>query len=79
MIAPPESSESAADDMRTILRQGRIAVEQHMDVFDRAGLTWHEETVTDVLLQHTWPLLRGITFNRSEEGKVGADWLWWVA
>lgn len=48
-----------------------------MDVFDRAGLTWHEETVTDVLLQHTWPLLRGITFNRNQEGDVGADWLWW--
>ncbi|MGA4777994.1 hypothetical protein ACPCUX_05570 [Cellulosimicrobium sp. AB352] len=33
--------------------------------------------MTDMLLQHTWPFMRGVAFNRNEEGKTGADWLWW--
>ncbi|WP_395292163.1 DUF6615 family protein [Kitasatospora hibisci] len=38
---------------------------------------WREESATDVLCWRAAPHLRPVTFNRRQEGHVGADWLWW--
>lgn len=58
-------------------RSARMRVSQHMHVFDQRGQNWKEETVTDLLLEECVPDVEFRAFNRSEEGKNGADWLWW--
>lgn len=55
----------------------RLRAEEHMDELDRAGLTWSEETVTEISLPAGLPFVKPIVFNRAQESVVGADWLWW--
>ncbi|MFF9810734.1 DUF6615 family protein [Streptomyces coeruleorubidus] len=38
---------------------------------------WAEETVADLLLMAVHPELSYVSFNRYEEARIGADWLWW--
>ncbi|MFB7243047.1 DUF6615 family protein [Streptomyces populi] len=59
------------------LVKGREAADEHMNFRASMGEMWHEETVTDILCQHAAPYVRPIRFNQNQEGKVGADWLWW--
>ncbi len=62
---------------RDALVRARKAVEEHVTRFDAMGLTWHETSVTDLLLEKAWPAMRPLPFNQVEEGAVGADRLWW--
>jgi hypothetical protein len=55
----------------------RVAAEDHMDGRDRAGLGWAEESVTDAAVHQGLPELRVVQFNRHQESRVGADYLWW--
>lgn len=47
---------------------------------EKAGFTWGEEAVTELVLRHAAPRVAAYPFNRNEEGGTcgtGADWLWW--
>lgn len=55
----------------------RTQAEAHMDHHDRNGLSWSEETVTEIAIGAGLPFVRPIPFNRRQESAVGADWLWW--
>lgn len=68
--APPPSLLEA-------LTRIRLRAETHMDELDRAGLTWSEETVTEISLPAGLPVVKPVAFNRAQEAVVGADWLWW--
>lgn len=48
-----------------------------MDELDGLGLGWTEETVTEVAIHKGTPFVKVVPFNKSQEGVVGADWLWW--
>ncbi|EAP98831.1 hypothetical protein JNB_01645 [Janibacter sp. HTCC2649] len=48
-----------------------------MEEMDLAGLTWSEETVTEISLPAGLPYVKPVVFNRPQESAVGADWLWW--
>jgi hypothetical protein len=48
-----------------------------MEELDQAGLTWSEETVTEISLPMGLPFVKPVMFNRAQESAVGADWLWW--
>ena len=69
------------NDLAAALTAARIAVEEHVRRATQIGVTWQEETVSELV----WVNARvdGRTpvqvadFNKTEEGKVGADWLWW--
>jgi hypothetical protein len=63
--------------LQQALARGREAVCAHMSVADVIGLTWKEETITDLLVCAVSPSVKAITFTRHEEKKTGADWLWW--
>ncbi|WP_416969341.1 hypothetical protein [Streptomyces sp. 4F14] len=58
---------------------GRVHAAAHMaDRLDRGYSSWREDTVTDILCQHTEPYVKSIQFNGFQEGKNGVDWLcWW--
>jgi hypothetical protein len=55
----------------------RTAAERHMDDRDSKDLGWVEETVTDIAIGEGMPFVKPVQFNRTQEGTVGADWLWW--
>ncbi|MFE2300884.1 hypothetical protein ACFXAW_22190 [Streptomyces sp. NPDC059445] len=65
------------DELFSSLVKGRIAADEHMRHRVEIGDMWHEETVTDILCQHAYPSVRFARFNQHQEGKIGADWLWW--
>lgn len=45
---------------------------------EELGLTWAEETVTDILVVAASAHVKVVPFTRKQEGDVvGADWLWW--
>jgi len=48
-----------------------------MIAMDDAGSTWHETTITGIVLQHAHPTVKFVDFNQRQEGATGADWLWW--
>lgn len=58
-------------------RRAREAVVEHTDAMAAAGTSWHEETITDLLLSRVVPEARWAAFNRGQETELGADWLWW--
>ncbi|MEU9575348.1 DUF6615 family protein [Streptomyces massasporeus] len=71
-------AEEKSPGVRPALVRGRTAV----DAFTAKGLsqgniTWAEETATDLLLMAVHPELSYVSFNRHEEARIGADWLWW--
>ncbi len=59
------------------LIRARIGAEGHMRMADRAGFTWGEETITEILLAHAHPEITSVTFTKRQERHLGADWLWW--
>ncbi|MEV8273582.1 hypothetical protein [Microbacterium sp. NPDC077184] len=71
------STDPGARDLRAVLHAGRLAAEQQMGVFEATGQTWHETSITDLLLSTLHPEVKFAAFSQSEEGTVGADWLWW--
>lgn len=64
-------------DLTTSLKAGRIASESHIASKEADAQTWHEETVTDILLSAVRPYVKYATFNKHHEAQIGADWLWW--
>src|SRR6266516_4777903 len=64
-------------DLRRALTRARMGVEQHMVRAARAGISWREETVSELLWVSALPFVRCADFTHGEENKVGADWLWW--
>jgi hypothetical protein len=57
--------------------RARQAAESHMAASEADDASWHEETVTDLVLRAARPRLAYHAFNRRQEAQVGADWLWW--
>ena len=55
----------------------RLAAEEHMQRAHRAGISWREETISELLWVHAHPHIFCADFTRHEESRVGADWLWW--
>lgn len=66
------------DLVAAALAEGRRQVLDHMTQRLDTGATWHEETLTDIYLSATHPVVTFQDFNRKEEGRNGADWLWWL-
>lgn len=61
-------------------RRARISAQSHMTRSEAQGLSWNEETITDLVLVDAAPLVTAIPFTKREEGGpsgTGADWLWW--
>jgi hypothetical protein len=44
---------------------------------DRVGISWREETVSELIWVNAQPFVMCADFTRHEESVVGADWLWW--
>ncbi|MHA6796675.1 hypothetical protein ACVGVM_24650 [Pseudonocardia bannensis] len=63
--------------LASVLREGRIAVERHIDAIEGSGGNWQEETASEILWANTSLSVRFASFTRNQESKVGADWLWW--
>ena len=63
--------------LREALVRARRAVLGHMREAQAVGLTWKEETITDLYLGRVQPEVKVRAFTRIEEGRPGADWLWW--
>ncbi len=59
------------------LARARSAVEAHWVLRRQQGAQVSEEEMTTELLKAAWPELVYQEFNRAEEGRLGADWLWW--
>lgn len=59
------------------LTRGRSAAFDHMQACETAQIPWTEEPVTEILLSRSFPEVRVASFNRRQESKVGADWIWW--
>lgn len=67
----------AGEDVGAAFRAARLAAEEHMIAMDDAGSTWHETTITGIVLQHAHPTVKFVDFSQRQEGATGADWLWW--
>ncbi len=71
------SDVDSATQPAAAFRSARAAAEEHMARMDQAGSTWHETTVTDIVLTTAHPIVKFADFNQNQEGTTGADWLWW--
>jgi hypothetical protein len=67
----------AEGELLAAFNRARQAAEIHMLDSDADQVSWHEETVTDLLLRAASPQLSYYPFHRRQEARVGADWLWW--
>jgi hypothetical protein len=77
-VSPEETAlTNPPGDVTAALRRGREAVDEFTAFWLDEGEMWREESATDVLCWRASPHLRPVTFNRHQEGHVGADWLWW--
>jgi len=67
--------------MGAAIRRSLKSAREDVDRFDRRvrsqGNDPQEETLTDILLAACGDSVRYARFNRPQEGRVGADWLWW--
>lgn len=63
--------------LRRALRNATLAAKSYMAKSDAAGDVWHEETVTDLVVNEAHPVVKYAKFTRRQEAEVGADWLWW--
>jgi hypothetical protein len=68
-------------DLPAALSAARISVEEHVRGAREIGITWQEETVSELVWVNTRVdgrrPVRVANFTKFEESKVGADWLWW--
>ncbi|MDH6214121.1 hypothetical protein [Streptomyces pseudovenezuelae] len=64
-------------ELLAALTKARVAVDQSMAFWVMVNGRWDEEPATVILCQNAAPYVKPITFNRTHEGIVGADWLWW--
>lgn len=63
--------------LRRHLQTARRAATRHAIAADGVGFTAHEQALTEVVLTRAAPSARVYTFSHREEGRVGADWMWW--
>lgn len=63
--------------LRDDLQTARRAVKRHAAAADRAGFTAHEQALTEIVLTRAAPSASVYTYSQRDEGRVGADWLWW--
>ncbi|MGH7485103.1 MAG: hypothetical protein ACREMY_05775 [bacterium] len=59
------------------LCRARASVDEHWSERSAQGAEAGEEELTVRLLMRAWPEIKYQEFNRPEEGRLGADWLWW--
>ncbi|MEV3972781.1 DUF6615 family protein [Streptomyces sp. NPDC050698] len=64
-------------ELRSALVRGREAVDETVAFWLAVNSKREEETATARLCERSAPYLRPITFNRPQEARIGADWLWW--
>lgn len=64
-------------DLRKALVRGREAVDETTRFWLTVNGRWDEEVATARLCEQSAPHLQPITFNRAQEARLGADWLWW--
>ncbi|MCX5115400.1 hypothetical protein OOK13_44670 [Streptomyces sp. NBC_00378] len=64
-------------DLRKALVRGREAVDETTRFWLTVNGRWDEEVATARLCERSAPFLQPITFNRAQEARLGADWLWW--
>ncbi|MFB7215580.1 hypothetical protein [Streptomyces sp. NPDC056255] len=64
-------------DLRKALARGREAVDETTRFWLTVNGQWDEEVATARLCERSAPFLQPITFNRAQEARLGADWLWW--
>src|SRR5690606_13749003 len=63
--------------LRDDLQTARRAAKRHAAAADRAGFTAHEQALTEIVLTRAAPSASVYTYSQRDEGRVGADWLWW--
>lgn len=64
-------------DLETALGRGRLAAEAYMKRARLHDGGWKEEIATDWLCSQAAPYVEYSSFNKRQEGVVGADWVWW--
>jgi hypothetical protein len=64
-------------DLLSALAHARTMAEDHMIRADRIGISWREETISELLWVNAQPFVMCADFTHHEEKVVGADWLWW--
>ncbi|CAN5331469.1 hypothetical protein BH24ACT7_BH24ACT7_23690 [soil metagenome] len=64
-------------NLRSALAAGRAAVDQRWKTRAEQDMAQTEEPLTEDLLMAAYPTVRHATFTKPEEGRIGADWLWW--
>lgn len=69
--------ETSSTQLQMALVRGRVAALAQMSKADAAGFDWQEEAITQTLLTSIYPDAIVVPFNRRQEHKTGADWLWW--
>ncbi|MEJ3403833.1 hypothetical protein WDJ51_03730 [Rathayibacter sp. YIM 133350] len=60
--------------------RARVSAQAHMARAEAYGLSWLEETATELVLVGASPFVKFIPFTKRQEGGAfgtGADWLWW--
>jgi hypothetical protein len=81
MVAPKLTYMSAMPQrdlgLHSALTRARTAAERHMTAADRVGISWREETISELLWVNAQPHVSCADFTHHEESVVGADWLWW--
>jgi hypothetical protein len=63
--------------MREALAVARLSVEAHWSRRTDQGHEPDEEELTNMLLASAGDVVKYAQFNRQQEAKLGADWLWW--
>jgi hypothetical protein len=70
------------NSLRDSVIAARVAAERHMRNAEEVGITWREETISELLWVNARTdsapsLIKVADFARKEETIIGADWLWW--
>ena len=76
MMAHPDPA-SALPPVAGALRDARLSVLAYWQRREDAGHGVREEELTSRLVDAADPVVESVEFNPSQEGVVGADWLWW--
>lgn len=53
------------------------AAERDMGILTAQGQPWKEERITTTFCMNLVPQIRYTEFNRNQEGRIGADYIWW--
>lgn len=71
------AGDSSSRSLSAVMAAARVEVASRVARKSEQGADANEELLTEWLLDAAWPSVEYVTFNRREEGVVGADWLWW--